>query len=50
MFGFYRALSNDTTDMLEIADEDVLEFLKYLKKSGILNDTILIFMSDHGPR
>jgi arylsulfatase A-like enzyme len=33
-----------------LLDDDLLEFLKYLKTSGIMENTILLLMSDHGVR
>lgn len=50
VFGFHGELSHDSYNDIGAADEDVLLWLKDLKKSGHLNNTILIFMSDHGHR
>ena len=49
-FGFSGELSHDDYNLIGTADIGLVNFFKYLKKSKILNNTALIFMSDHGPR
>lgn len=50
MFSFHAELSHDSINLIGVADDDVYHWLKSLKASGVLNNTILIFMSDHGNR
>ncbi|KFM58832.1 hypothetical protein X975_14483, partial [Stegodyphus mimosarum] len=49
-FGFHGELSHDDYNIVGYADSDVEKFLKDLHESGILNNTLLILMSDHGHR
>ncbi|XP_013417413.1 uncharacterized protein LOC106178672 [Lingula anatina] len=49
-FLFHSKYSHGYTSKLQVADDDLLEFLQWLEKGGILDDTILILMSDHGAR
>jgi hypothetical protein len=49
-FIFHSEASHNNNNRLSFLDEDLLEFLKYLKSSGIMDNTILLFMSDHGIR
>ncbi|KAJ8665353.1 hypothetical protein QAD02_007015 [Eretmocerus hayati] len=49
-FGFHGELSHDSYNDIGVADEDLLQWLKDLKESNQLNNTILIVMSDHGHR
>lgn len=49
-FGFHGELSHDSYNDIGAADEDVYQWLKNLNNNGHLNNTILIFMSDHGHR
>ncbi|KAI1280284.1 hypothetical protein HDE_13899 [Halotydeus destructor] len=50
VFGFHSEYSHGVFEELVLADEPVTTWLKQLKTSGILDDTILIVMSDHGHR
>ncbi|XP_011498196.1 PREDICTED: uncharacterized protein LOC105362451 [Ceratosolen solmsi marchali] len=50
IFGFHGELSHDSYNDIGVADDDVLHWIKDLKESGHLNNTILILMSDHGHR
>ncbi|XP_050417996.1 uncharacterized protein LOC126831508 isoform X2 [Patella vulgata] len=50
MFGFHSEISHDNNNNIEYMDEDIAELFKYLESSGHLNETLLIFMSDHGAR
>ncbi|GJQ86031.1 hypothetical protein Trydic_g14975, partial [Trypoxylus dichotomus] len=50
LFGFHGELSHDDYNLIGAADNDLLDFLKNLEKSGILDNTVLILMADHGPR
>ena len=49
-FTFIADISHDDFNMISTADEDIVEFLNYMKLSGKLNNTLLIVMGDHGPR
>ncbi|XP_058788866.1 uncharacterized protein LOC131662900 [Phymastichus coffea] len=50
IFGFHGELSHDSYNDIGVADDDLLRWMKQLKDSGHLNNTILIVMSDHGHR
>lgn len=50
MFGFHGELSHDSYNLIGVADDDLLEFIKDLKNSGHLDNTLLIMMADHGHR
>lgn len=50
VFSFHGELSHDSINLVGIADADITAWMKELKTSGILNNTILIMMSDHGNR
>ncbi|GIY06873.1 uncharacterized protein CDAR_76941 [Caerostris darwini] len=49
-FCFNSELSHDDYNYIGYADPDIEGFLKYLSESGILKNTLLIVMSDHGHR
>ncbi len=49
-FLFQGELSHDSTNLMQLADDDIVEFLKDMKSSGHLDNTVLIMMSDHGAR
>jgi hypothetical protein len=49
-FIFHSETSHNYNNPLSLLDNDLLELLKYLKHSGIAENTILLFMSDHGVR
>lgn len=49
-FLFHSAFSHDYVKQLSVADDDLLEWLRYLKSSEALKDSFLILMADHGPR
>lgn len=50
MFSFHGELSHDSINLVGIADDDVTDWLRDLKRTGILDRSILIMMSDHGNR
>lgn len=50
LFGFHGELSHDDYNLVGAVDEDLLQFLKDLNHSNMLNNTIFILMSDHGHR
>uniref|UniRef100_A0A5S6R123 Sulfatase N-terminal domain-containing protein n=1 Tax=Trichuris muris TaxID=70415 RepID=A0A5S6R123_TRIMR len=49
-FQFHSAYSHDDVNMLSLADDTVKNHLKFLHENNHLNNTILVVMSDHGPR
>ncbi|XP_054724869.1 uncharacterized protein LOC129235195 isoform X2 [Uloborus diversus] len=49
-FVFHSELSHDDYNLVGYEDTDIEKFLKNLYTSGILNNTLLIVMSDHGHR
>lgn len=49
-FLYHSEYSHDDINAIEIADDDMVEHLKFFETNGHLNDTIIIVMSDHGPR
>lgn len=49
-FVFNSELSHDDYNVIGYADPDIESFLKGLKESGTLDNTMLIVMSDHGHR
>lgn len=49
IFSFHGELSHDSINLVEVADEDLLQLLMELKEN-LLQNTILIVMSDHGNR
>lgn len=49
IFSFHGELSHDSINLVEVADEDLLLFLKSFHEKH-LHNTILIVMSDHGNR
>ena len=50
LFSFHSELSHSDMNLIQGADEDLKLFLKGLKSSGALDNTVLIVMSDHGSR
>lgn len=49
-FSFHAELSHDSINTIGVADDDFTNWLKKLKTSALLDNTLLIFMSDHGNR
>ncbi|XP_025079509.1 LOW QUALITY PROTEIN: uncharacterized protein LOC112555359 [Pomacea canaliculata] len=49
-FGFHREMSRNNNNPVQALDEDMVLFLERLEKSGHLNSTLLILMSDHGEK
>ncbi|EDW15152.1 uncharacterized protein LOC6573625 [Drosophila mojavensis] len=50
VFSFHGGLSHDSINLIGAADDDVHDWLVTLKEKSLLDDTILIFMADHGNR
>lgn len=50
MFSMLAELCHEYPNFLANGDEDFLDYLKWLKDGGHLDNTILIFFSDHGAR
>lgn len=49
-FSFHAELSHDSINLIGVIDDDLTAWLKKLKTSHILDNTIFILMSDHGNR
>ncbi|OWF43798.1 uncharacterized protein LOC110459247 [Mizuhopecten yessoensis] len=49
-FSWMSELGHDYPDFLEIADQDFTDFLHWMKIEGHFDNTVLMFMSDHGSR
>ena len=49
-FAWTNEIGHDFLNMVGLADDDYLEFFKWMKNTNKLENAILIFMSDHGPR
>ena len=49
-FIFHSEASHNYNNPLSLLDDDLKEFLVFLKESGIMSTTVLLFMSDHGVR
>ncbi|XP_050413700.1 uncharacterized protein LOC126828145 [Patella vulgata] len=50
MFGFHGEISHGNNNNVEYMDEDIANLFNFLNTNGYLNDTLLIFMADHGSR
>lgn len=50
VFSFHGELSHDSINLVGVADDDIVDWLKTLHTNGLLDRTILIMMSDHGNR
>ncbi|XP_067648400.1 uncharacterized protein [Eurosta solidaginis] len=50
VFSFHGGLSHDSINLIGAADDDVMSWLQILKDTHLLDNTILIMMSDHGNR
>ncbi|XP_069676617.1 uncharacterized protein [Periplaneta americana] len=50
MFSFHTELSHDSHNLIGAVDLDMLEWLQTMNEEGHLNNTMLVIMSDHGPR
>lgn len=49
-FAWVNEISHDFLNMVGLADDDYVELLKWMKESKKLENSVLIFFSDHGPR
>lgn len=49
-FLFHSDYSHDSSRLLQNADLDLLKQLKWMNETGVLNDSLVILMSDHGAR
>jgi len=49
-FSFVAELCHEYPNFLSYGDEDILEFFKWLKSGGVLENAVLVFFSDHGSR
>ena len=43
-------ISHEYANFLELADEDVMQFFKWMKEENLLENSVFFFMSDHGFR
>lgn len=50
IFGFHSEYSHGVVEELNLADEPVTQWIRDLKDSSLLDNTILVVMSDHGHR
>ena len=49
-FLFQAELSHDSPHPLELVDDDMVDFLKFMHDNGHFDNTLLMMMSDHGSR
>ena len=49
-FLFHSQYSHDTNNRLPYADDELLEFLRFIHEHGYLDRTMFILMTDHGAR
>lgn len=49
-FSWTNEIAHDFFNMVDLADDDYFEFFKWMKITKKLENAILIFMGDHGPR
>lgn len=49
-FSWVTRLTHDTPNLLHATDRYYYEFLRDLKDSGVLENTVIVFLSDHGLR
>ena len=51
-FGFFwmNSISHDTLNGLSSMDSHILSKLEHLEREGVMNDSMIIFLSDHGMR
>lgn len=49
-FSFHGELSHDSINLVGVADDDLERWLRGLNTNGLLENTLLVVMSDHGNR
>ncbi|XP_062580483.1 uncharacterized protein LOC134242421 isoform X2 [Saccostrea cucullata] len=49
-WSWINEITHDFINIVELADKDVLEHFRWLKESRRLENAVLIFFGDHGPR
>lgn len=49
-FNFYTEISHDDFNLVQIADEDIVDWFNSLDALNVFNNSIAILMSDHGAR
>ncbi|KAL4235142.1 hypothetical protein ACF0H5_006780 [Mactra antiquata] len=49
-FTYFTDIAHENINDLNAVDDDLVSFFKWLKDDGHLDDTIVIFFADHGPR
>jgi hypothetical protein len=49
-FNFHAEVSHDDFNLVQIMDDDLVEWLDQLDQLNVFNSSLVIFMSDHGAR
>ena len=49
MLSWLNEISHHQSNCVQLADNDILNFVKWLNQSGVMKNTILVLYSDHGP-
>lgn len=49
-FHFHSYYSHGNLNQIAVADEGMVQHMKFFVDNGHMNNTIIIFMADHGPR
>ena len=49
-FSWLTEISHEYESFLELADEDIMQFFKWIKEENLHKNAVLFFMSDHGIR
>lgn len=49
-FNFYTEISHDDFNLVQIADDDIVNWFTRLDRANVFNNSIAILMSDHGAR
>lgn len=49
-FSWDTSLTHNHIDTASLADQEYVDHIKFIKNTGVLNSSLLIFMSDHGYR
>lgn len=50
VFSFLGEISHDSYNLVQAIDDDFVDWLRWFEDGNYLNNTLLIVMSDHGPR
>ena len=49
MMSWLNEISHHQSNFVQLADNDILGFLKWLNDSGVMKNTVFVMYSDHGP-